>query len=204
MDWTKDRIELLTTAEVRQLRVNAETLGKGDVLVLCDEVLSRRPKRAVRHRAERTRMPDPGRLVSRSTALETRGVTLQNPAWSWGGVRRSDGAVIMAIWADDVQTSDGTCRCLLWAPNVNGSRPWSDKPGGRERLEHCRLALAQGTAEGLLVYGERLQGRLPEDKASTVRGADPTSVLRFRVIRRGEEFWAAWGERRPPSAANRV
>jgi hypothetical protein len=143
-------------------------------------------------------------LVSRRKALETQGVILRNPSWSWGGVRRSDGAVIMTMWADDVQTSDGTCSYLLWAPNVNGSRPWSDKPGGKERLEHCRLALAQGTAEGLLVYGDRLQGRLPEDKASTVRGADPTTVLRFRVIRRGEEFWAAWGERSPPLVADRV
>ena len=204
MDWTKDRIEPLTTAEVRQLRANAETLGKVDVLALCDEVLSQRPKRALGHRAGRTRSRDDRHLVSRSKALETRGVILRNPSWSWGGVRRSDGAVIMTIWADDIQSSDGTCSCLLWAPNVKGSRPWSDKPGGRERLEHCRLALALGTAEGLLVYGERLEGKLPEDKASTVHGADPTTVLRFRVVRRGEEFWATWGERSPPSAPNGV
>lgn len=204
MDWTRDRIERLTTADVRQLRANAETLGRVAVLTLCDEVLSRRPKRAVPRRAARPRSADDGHLVSRRKALETQGVILRNPSWSWGGVRRSDGAVIMTIWADDVQTSDGTCSCLLWAPNVNGSRPWSDKPGGKERLEHCRLALANGSAEGLLVYGERLQGRLPEDKASTVRGADPNTVLRFSVIRRGEEFWAAWGERSPPPASDRV
>jgi hypothetical protein len=204
MDWTRDRIERLTTADVRQLRTNAETLGGVAVLALCDEVLSRRPKRAVGRRVARPRSADDTHLVSRRKALETQGVILRNPSWSWGGVRRSDGAVIVTMWADDVQTSDGTCSYLLWAPNVNGSRPWSDKPGGKERLEHCRLALAQGTAEGLLVYGDRLQGRLPEDKASTVRGADPTTVLRFRVIRRGEEFWAAWGERSPPLVADRV
>jgi hypothetical protein len=204
MDWTRDRIERLTTADVRQLRTNAETLGGVAVLALCDDVLSRRPKRAVARRPGRTRSADDTHLVSRRKALEIQGVILQNPSWSWGGVRRSDGTVIMTMWADDVRTSGGTCSYLLWAPNVNGSRPWSDKPGGKERLEHCRLALAQGTAEGLLVYGERLQGRLPEDKASTVRGADPTTVLRFRVIRRGEEFWAAWGERSPPLVADRV
>lgn len=204
MDWTSERIERLTTAEVRQLRANAEVLGKVAVLALCDEALSRRPKRALGHGAARKRIPDDSHLVSRGKAFETRGVTLQNPRWSWGGVRRSDGAVIMTIWADAVQTSDGTCSYLLWAPNVNGSRPWSDKPGGRERLEHCRLAFAHGAAEGLLVYGERLRGKLPEDSASTVRGADPNTVLHFRVVRRGEEFWATWGERSPPLAANRV
>src|SRR5688572_26434192 len=66
MDWTKDRIEPLTTAEVRQLRANAETLGKVDVLALCDEVLSQRPKRAAAHRVGRTRLPDDRHLVSRS------------------------------------------------------------------------------------------------------------------------------------------
>jgi hypothetical protein len=202
MDWTRDRIEQLTTADVRQLRANAETLGGLAVLALCDEVLSRRPKRPVARRVGRPRSAGDAHLVSRRKALEAQGVILRNPGWSWGGVRNSDGAVILTVWAEDVQTSNGTCSCLLWAPNVNASRPWSDKPGGKERLEHCRLALAQGTAEGLLVYGERLPGRLPEDKASTVRGADPDTVLRFRVIRRGEEFWAVWGKNSPPLLAD--
>lgn len=195
MDWTKDRIEPLSTAEVKQLRANAGVLGKQDVLALCDEVLRHRPKRGGGRRGARAGTGDDGHLVSRRKAFEARGVILQNPRWSWGGVRRSDGAVIMTIWADDVRTSDGTCSYLLWAPNVNGARPWSDKPGGKERLEHCRRALAQGAAEGLLVYGERLEGKLPEDKASTVRGTDPTTVLRFLVTQRGEEFWATWGKR---------
>jgi hypothetical protein len=195
MDWTKDRIEPLSTAEVRQLRANAGALGKQDVLALCDEVLSHRPKRGGARRGERTGVGDDSHLVSRRKAFETRGVILHNVRWSWGGVRRSDGTVIMTIWADDVRTSDGTCSYLLWAPNVNGSRPWSDKPGGKERLEHCRRAVAHGAAEGLLVYGERLKGKLPEDKASTVRGTDPNTVLRFLVTQRGEEFWATWGKK---------
>lgn len=42
--WTRDRIEALSTAEVRQLRDNAERLSEADIVALCDEVLKGRPK----------------------------------------------------------------------------------------------------------------------------------------------------------------
>jgi len=42
--WTRDRIEALSTAEVRQLRANAERLGEAEIVALCDEVLKARPK----------------------------------------------------------------------------------------------------------------------------------------------------------------
>jgi hypothetical protein len=194
--WTRDRISSLSTAEVRQLRANALSLEETGIARLCDEVLGARPRgaapqpRARRPAAER-------RLVSRSQAFGLRGVSLANRFWSRGGVRASDGAVVLALWADDVQTAEGGCSCLLWAPNAGGARPWSDKPGGRERLEHCRRAAERGGAEGLLVYGERLEGSLPEDKALHVHGADPDTVLAMRVEKRGDEYWATWGGRAP-------
>jgi hypothetical protein len=49
--------------------------------------------------------------------------------------------------------------------------------------------------EGLLVYGEALDGHLPEDKARSVHGVDPETVLRFKVEKRGEEYWAVWGKK---------
>jgi hypothetical protein len=42
--WTRDRIEALTTPEVRQLRDNAERLSEAEIVGLCDEVLKARPK----------------------------------------------------------------------------------------------------------------------------------------------------------------
>ena len=42
--WTKERIVSLTTAEVRQLRDNAERLSETDIVALCDEILKARPK----------------------------------------------------------------------------------------------------------------------------------------------------------------
>lgn len=53
MDWTKERIELLSKAEVRQLRSNAERLDAAEIVIWCDEVLrkwraSKAPKRPVR------------------------------------------------------------------------------------------------------------------------------------------------------------
>jgi len=44
--WTRDRIEALSIAEVRQLRENAERLGEADIVALCDEVIKARPKTA--------------------------------------------------------------------------------------------------------------------------------------------------------------
>jgi len=114
-------------------------------------------------------------------------------ATSWSAVRKSDGMVVMAIWAKSVQSRDGGCGCLLWAPNGAGARPWSDTPAGRERREHCKLALEHGCAEGLLVHGESLEGRLPEDRARTVLGIDPKTTITFKVELRGNEYWARWG-----------
>ena len=44
---------------------------------------------------------------------------------------------------------------------------------GQERLKHCRLVMAGAAAEGLLVFGERLEGHMPEEKARSV----PQSIL---------------------------
>jgi hypothetical protein len=46
VSWTKDRIDALTTPEVRQLRANAERLREPEIAVLCDEVLGARRKKS--------------------------------------------------------------------------------------------------------------------------------------------------------------
>jgi hypothetical protein len=199
--WTIDRIARLAQREVTQLRTNAESLGEAQVVALCDHVLLLERPRVLAEKAGRRLKAKHPRLVTRRSAFETRGVTLHGLS-SWGGVRPSDGTVVMSIWKDDIQNENGGCRCLLWAPNKNGSRPWSDKHGGRERLEHCRLACERGSAEALLVYGESLAGHIPEDRAATVSGIDPAVVLHIEVVLRGREYWAVWGGRRSGVAAS--
>ncbi|HEU4353216.1 MAG TPA: hypothetical protein VFR66_15215 [Burkholderiales bacterium] len=49
--WTRDRIEALSTAEVRQLRDNAERLSEAEIVGLCDEILKARPKGGARSSA---------------------------------------------------------------------------------------------------------------------------------------------------------
>lgn len=198
--WTRDKIESLSTPELRQLGENALRLGETELAAQCEQVLDARPRgRAPVRRL--VRKGEPRRLVSRAQALGLRGVTPRNRSWSRGGVRQSDGTVVLTLWAADVQVADGASHYLLWAPNVDGSRPWSDTPGGQERLEHCRLAEQGGATEGLLVYGERMEGFLPDDKASSVLGADPHTVLTLRVEKRAEEYWASWGG--PANAGDR-
>jgi hypothetical protein len=194
-DWTPERVGQLGTDDIRQLRSNAERLGATAVVVLCDEALKARPK-ARGKRASGTNPPKHARhLISREKAFQARGAYLRDSGRSWSAVRKSDGVVVMSLWAAAIVTSDGTCSQLLWAPNNDGSRPWSDEAAGKERLDHCKLALSQGSAEGLLVHGERLEGHAPEDKARSVYGVDPELVVHFRVERRGDEYWAVWGEK---------
>lgn len=42
--WTKERIDALTTPEIRQLRENAQRLGETEIVGLCDEIIKVRPK----------------------------------------------------------------------------------------------------------------------------------------------------------------
>jgi hypothetical protein len=190
--WTRERLQDLGREELKQLRANAERLAEAELASLCDELLTSFPARGA---SGRRALPPKirARLVPRASAMEARGVGLHDHA-SWSGVRTSDGTVVFALWAQAVESRRGGCRCLLWAPNVAGCRPWSDTAAGKERLEHCKLAVQKGSAEGLLVHGEALTGRPPEERARTVYGVDPEITIRFRVEQRGAEYWAAWGK----------
>lgn len=203
-DWTLERVEQLSVRDIKQLRENAVRLNEPAVVALCSEALSTAaPRGRARAGGKSRSATKPRRLIARTRAFEARGVWLQDPRTSWGGLRKSDGAVVMALWADSVESAGGRCSYLLWAPNVDGSRPWSDQPGGRERLEHCRQALEHGRAEGLLVYGERCAGHIPEEKAYTVHGVDPETIVVFQVEMRGAEFWAVWGSKPASSIESR-
>lgn len=199
-EWTLARIGELSVQEIKQLRDNAERLNEPSVVERCQAALLEARSssgRALRKSGVKTKAR---RLIARVKAFEARGVYLQDTRTSWGGVRKEDGKVVLALWADAVETAEGTCRYLLWAPNVDGSRPWSDKPAGRERLEHCKRALELGSAEGLLVYGQGLAAHLPEDKAHAIHGVDAETVLTFEVEQVGAEFWARWGKKAAASA----
>jgi hypothetical protein len=195
-EWTRERVERLRKPEIEQLRDNAAKLSAADLVALCDEALRTFPKGGLRGAKGTRRAKPPRRLISRIRAFEARGVWLRDGHMSWGGVRQSDGAVVLSIWADGIQSADGSCRYLLWAPNTAGSRPWSDMAAGRERLEHCELAMAGGPAEALLVYGECLEGYIPEERTRSVHGVDPETVVPLKVERRGEEYWGVWGRKR--------
>jgi hypothetical protein len=194
--WTRERLDQLGRQEMLNLQANAIRLGELELAALCGELLKARPRRGpassgAAARAKHGRQ----RLLPRAKAFAARGVWLQDPRTSWSGVRKGDGTVVIAMWQAAVQTLGGASSCLLWAPNVDGARPWSDTAGGRERLQHCKLALERQGAEGLLVQGEALEGRLPEDRARTVLGIDAETVVHLQVELRGAEYWASWGKK---------
>lgn len=197
-EWTSERIAQLSALDIKQLRANAERLNEPDLAALCSDALKKakaRPRAQTGSRQGIEPRTRARKLIARTKAFEARGVWLQDARTSWGGVRKSDGGIVMALWAEAIESVEGGCRYLLWATNRTGTRPWSDTPGGRERLEHCKRAIELGRAEGLLVYGRRLEGRLPEDRAAAIHGADAETVLQFEVEERDQEYWAVWGRK---------
>jgi hypothetical protein len=189
--WTRERLDNLATPELLNLQANAVRLEEAHLAQLCSELLRRRPKSAGGRAPRELR-----RLVSLGRAFAARRVWLGDGSRSWSGIRKADGGVVLALWQRSIgRLRGGGCECLLWAPNEAGGRPWSDTAAGRERLEHCKAAVARGAAEGLLVHGEALADRLPEDRARTVLGIEAGRVLAMRVERRGQEYWAAWGDK---------
>jgi hypothetical protein len=185
--WNSESVGSLSVEELRQLRENAVRLGADEVAGLCDSALITHGPTTSSSRRENTK------LVPRRSAFRMLDVHLTAGMSSWGGVRKSDGMVVLSLWADDVRSENGGCSCLLWARNKSRSRPWSDTPAGKERLEHCKLAVEKGEAEGFLVHGVRLKGVLPEERAHSVEGVDPAVIIRFQVVQRGTEYWALWG-----------
>jgi hypothetical protein len=185
--WSKEQIDRLSTPELRALLVNAERLQETEVAALCNELLDARPRGRPPLRRGR-RLGPARRLVTRRKAFETHGVSPRSRVWSRGGIR-ADGVVVLTVRADEVQKADGADSYLLWAPNIGDSRPWSDSAGGKERLEHCRIALERGAAEGLLIYGKRVAGAPPKDDGTSADRVDAESVLNLRVEKRGEEYW---------------
>jgi hypothetical protein len=118
--------------------------------------------------------------ISRAQAFAEQGVTLTYPSRSWSGVRDDDGMVVMAIREGEVQSSFDGFRCLLWSPVIEGATQWVDRPIKHERLQHCRLAILHGGAEGFLVGGGAAE-------------VDRGSVLSLRVEKLRGEYWALWG-----------
>jgi hypothetical protein len=120
------------------------------------------------------------RRISRLQAFTDQGVTLTYPSRSWSGVRRLDGAIVIAVREGDVQVSADGFRCLLWSPVIEGATQWVDRPIKQERLGHCRRAITCGGADGLMV-------------ANAAADVERDFVLPLRVEKLGAEYWAFWG-----------
>ena len=117
--------------------------------------------------------------LSIARAFKCLGVTLKFPTLSRSGVRSDDGMVVFAMPRARVRVNDWGCSCPLWVPSDAGRREM-ERPSGLERLQHCRLAVRHGIAEGFLVNGN--------DAPVT-----PSEGLALRVVKAGEEYWATWG-----------
>jgi len=71
--WTKERIDLLTTPEIRQLRDNAQRLSESEIVGLCEEILKVRPKTG-------TGLPKPAAAAKAGAAAKTAAAKTKRPA----------------------------------------------------------------------------------------------------------------------------
>ena len=119
-------------------------------------------------------------MLTRARAFYSQGVLLTFPARSRSGVRSDDGVVVFAMAAAAVRVDEWGCVCPLWLPLDHAGEGMLDRVVADEVLEHCRLAVRHGIAEGFLVYGD----------ASLAHASE---VLALRVVKAGKEYWAKWG-----------
>jgi hypothetical protein len=120
-------------------------------------------------------------MLTRARAFYSRGVLLSVPAHSRSGVRDDDGMVVFAMPAAAVRIDECGCLCPLWLPATGaGEEPALDREISEEVLEHCRLAVHHGLAEGFLLYGDASRARASE-------------LLALHVVKAGKEYWAKWG-----------
>lgn len=117
-------------------------------------------------------------LIAR--AFKWRGVNLAHPTRSRSGLRDGDGVVVFAMPQSRVRVNDWGCSCPLWLPSDASAGRDVDVAINRERLQHCRLAVRHGVAEGFLLDGHDVP-------------AAPGEVLSLNVVKVGAEYWATWG-----------
>ena len=55
--WTRERIDGLTTPEIRQLRDNAQQLSESEIAGLCEEILKALPKTGTGLKAVKAKRP---------------------------------------------------------------------------------------------------------------------------------------------------
>lgn len=127
------------------------------------------------------------RRVSRVEAFEQQGVSLVYPSRSWSGTRKSDGSVVIALREGEIHAFRDGFRCLLWAPVIEGATEWVDRAIKAERLQHCRLAAADGGADAFIVRGSA---------AEVEHGA----AIGLRVALQRGEYWGYWGAARVGTA----
>ena len=104
-------------------------------------------------------------MLTRARAFSSRGVLLSLRGRSRSGVRDDDGMVVFAMPAAAVRIDERGCLCPLWLPADHAGEDEQDRELSEELLEHCRLAVHHGLAEGFLLYGDASLARASDTPA---------------------------------------
>jgi len=210
--WTLEKIRLLTDADVKALKANAERRAAQSVAEMCEVVMEERrppPKASAMKYASITRTPEgkgeekdsatsPENLAARwvnrrqspkisiSAHFNNFGAPLKNVRWSWGAVRQASGEVILRVWTDTVREIEGNKYVQL----TNMARFGTSKhPGFRERLSHIKLL--QSGSGGLLFFCEAKDTTALPRK---IAGFDEKLSRATNLIEIRDDIWVGIGD----------
>lgn len=95
---------------------------------------------------------------SRADLFASLGAPLNNVQWSWGAVRKSDGAVFLVVWQDESLRRDNRSFSLVHNETFWGDT--TDSNGLNERKGH--LALVRTGAKTYLIMALAKNARTPD------------------------------------------
>jgi hypothetical protein len=130
-----------------------------------------------------------------SDLFKSLGAPLANQRWSWGAVRKSDGAVFLRVWQDEAQKIDNR-----WFSQVSFSEFFKSDPtnlGYIERLKH--LVLVQGGSRSYMIM---CLARDPKATPRAIKSFDRDSVfLGGRLLEIDGDLWLERADRLPITKA---
>lgn len=126
--------------------------------------------------------------------LKWLGAPLANTRWSWGSVRKSDGAVFLLVWQDRKERIDDS---LFFQVSFRLEDDDPENVGLRERLDHVEL-VRQGARCFLVICIAKDVDSRPRDVKEFIR---ERVFLGGEVIEHKNASWIKFGKAIPANEA---
>lgn len=110
------------------------------------------------------------------------GAPLVNLRWSWGAVRKSDGAVILRVWKDNLRSDNG--RDFVRVNWKSRRAPHPVSHGRRERVKHVELIMG-----GAPCYLVMCEAEDPRANPRRVKGFNSEQIFPGGEVQERDDGW---------------